>query len=583
MPADDKNLLAYGDNLDVLRRYVRDESVDLVYLDPPFNSNADYNLLYSQQDGTRAAAQIKAFQDTWRWDQAAVAAYESVVEQNDDTSRVLQAFRTILGPSNMLAYLSMMAPRLIELRRVLKPSGSIYLHCDPTASHYLKLLMDAVFLPASFRNEIIWHYRRWTNAQTQFQKMHDVLLFYRAGTGTFNSVLVDPTASQAAVIDRGWNVNKVKDRDGKILQLLVYDREKADMAVGSGKLDLSRYDRIVYRDVAKSAASDTWTDIQYLHSQALERLGYPTQKPVALLERILAASTNPGDVVLDPFCGCGTAVIAAQRMGRRWIGIDVTHHATALIKNRLIEEHGPAVANTLYIIGEPTTVEDAKVLAGDDPFQFQAWSLGLVGARPLNGIKKGADHGIDGRLYFHESEGGVTREILLSVKAGHTGPAHVRDLRGVVEREHAVIGVLISLAGTTTSMRAEAANAGFYEFKGKKYPRLQLRTVAELLDGRGIDYPPTAETVFKPTIWPPESIPAVPRPRRRRKVASRPAAQVPMLPTRAPEPRPVGESPEARRLREEYERRAAALEESASQEAPQSREASKRDRSRQRP
>lgn len=533
MPADDKNLLAYGDNLDLLQRYVAQESVDLVYLDPPFNSNADYNILYGQQDGTRAAAQIKAFKDTWRWDQAAVAAYEGVVVQGGEVSRAMQAFRMLLGASNMLAYLAMMAPRLIKLRETLKPSGSIFLHCDPNAASHLKLLMDAVFGATNFRNEIVWAYSNSGRPRDRYAQKHDVLLCYGRSRKTyFNAAAARVPYSQSYIESHFRDL----DEKGKPVRK---------------RLDAGKW-RTYYPD-AGMIPNDVWTDIPSLNSVATERLGYPTQKPVALLDRVIAGSCPENGVVLDPFCGCGTAVVAAQRTGRRWIGMDITHHATALIKNRLIEEYGASIAHTIRVIGEPTTVEDAAVLAEDDPHQFQAWSLGLVGARPLNGVKKGGDRGIDGQLFFHESEGGITRQILLSVKAGHTGPAHVRDLRGVQEREHAEIGVLISLAQPTQAMRAEAADAGFYEFKGQRYPRLQLRTIADLLGGHGIEYPATAETLFRPTIWPPESIPSVPKVRRQphRKAA------IPATTARVAAAAHGQESASARRLREEYARRVA--------------------------
>jgi len=359
----------------------------------------------------------------------------------------------------MLAYLSMMAPRLIKLRRVLKPTGSLYLHCDPTASHYLKLLLDSVFGANNFRNEIIWHYRRWTGAAKSFLKMHDTLLFYtKSDEYTFNRQFTPYTD---ASLKRKQNYHtRIKGDD-------VYVTHVDERGVGE---------------------NDVWY-IQLLNSQAKERLGYPTQKPEALLERIITASSNPGDVILDPFCGCGTAVAVAERLGRRWIGIDITHLAVGLIKNRLATSFGPDVTKTYRVVGEPETVEDAAVLAHDDPFQFQAWALGLVGARLAGLAKKGGDKGIDGKLYFHEKIESETRQIVFSVKAGHLVPGYLRDLRGVIDREEAEIGVLISFEEPTSGMRSEAASAGFYTSPYGKYPRLQLRTVGQLLDGRDIEYP----------------------------------------------------------------------------------------------
>jgi len=459
------NILYYGDNLDVLRQHVPDESVDLVYLDPPFNSNASYNVLFVERSGEQSAAQIKAFDDTWRWDQAAAAAYEETVEAGGDVSRAMQAFRTILGTNNMLAYLAMMAPRLIELRRVLKPTGSLYLHCDPTASHHLKLLLDSILGPQHFRNEIVWHYRRWTGAARSFLKMHDTIFFYtKTNDYTFNRQFTAYTEKSA---------ERKKNYHTRIKGDEVYVTSVDERGVGE---------------------NDVW-QIPLINSQALERMGYPTQKPEGLLERIIESSSDPGDIVLDPFCGCGTSISVAQRLGRRWIGIDVTALATSLIKTRLRDAFGDAAQ--FHTVGEPITITDAAELAGSDPYQFQWWALGLVGARPVD-EKKGADKGIDGRIYFHDEAGGKTKQIILSVKAGKVQVQHLRDLRGVIDREEAQIGVLISLQTPTAPMRVEAASAGFYESAWGKHPRLQLLTVEELLAGDRIDMPPQqASVTFK--------------------------------------------------------------------------------------
>ncbi len=513
------NVLYYGDNLDILRRYIKDETVDLVYLDPPFNSNQDYNVLFAEKDGTRSAAQIRAFGDTWQWDQASARAYQEVVEAGGKISQVMQAFHSYLGASDMLAYLAMMAPRLAELRRVLKPTGSIYLHCDPTASHYLKVLMDAVFGPVNFRNEIVWQRTSSHNDSRKWMAVHDVILYYsRADRCTWNPTY---TAHDPKYVEQFY---RYQDKRGRyrlheIIRTasmgprpnLAYEykgykpqwgwrmvRPKVEALDNDGRIEWSKTGRPYLRrylsEQEGTPIKTVITDISPVGAQAAERLGYPTQKPEALLERIIKASSSEGDVVLDPFCGCGTTVVAAQRLKRNWIGIDITHLAINLMKRRLHDTFGEQAVFT--VIGEPTSVSDAEELAGEDKFQFEWWALGLVDARPAEG-KKGSDKGIDGRIYFHdEPEGGKTKQIILQVKSGHTGVAHVRDLRGVIERDKAAIGALITMEEPGQPMRTEAADAGFYHSPGwnKDFPRIQLLTIAELLGGKKIDRPPHSVT-----------------------------------------------------------------------------------------
>ncbi len=456
------NILYYGDNLDILKRYIKDESVDLIYLDPPFKSNQDYNVLFAEQNGSRSKAQLKAFEDTWEWNPESARACQEIIEAGGRTSEAMQAFRTFLGASDMMAYLAMMAPRLVELKRVLKATGSIYLHCDPTASHYLKMLMDAVFGGPNFQNEVVWHYRRWTGEARRFQRMHDIILFYAKNRDEvrFNPPYT-PYTQKSAKRKQHYHT-RIKGDD-------VY---------------VTSVDPRGVRD------NDVW-DISVINPAAKERLSYPTQKPEALLERIIQASSNEGDIVLDPFCGCGTTVAAAQRLKRRWIGIDITQAAIVVIKKRLRDTFGDKAIPD--VVGEPVTVSDAEVLAREKPYQFQWWALGLVGARPAE-EKKGADKGIDGRLYFHdEPEGGKTKQVIFSVKAGNPTVAHVRDLRGVVDREKAEIGVLICMIKPTKAMRTEAASAGFYKSPWGNHPRLQILTIAELMEGKRIDLPPSGD------------------------------------------------------------------------------------------
>ena len=510
------NVLYYSDNLDILRRYIADESVDLVYLDPPFNSNATYNVLFAEQDGARAASQIKAFGDTWRWDQEAARTYQETVEAGGDVSRALQAFRTMLGDSNMLAYLAMMAPRLVGLWRVLAPTGSLYLHCDPTASHYLKMLLDGVFGPQNYRTEIVWK-RSSAHSDTkqgrqQHGRIHDVLLFYTKGDDWKWNPLYMPYDEEYVEqfyrhiepeTGRRYRLGDLTGPGGAakgnpqyeimgVTRYWRYSQERMQELIRQGRIVQTRpgavpqYKRYL-DEMPGVPLQDVWNDVRPIGAQAAERLGYPTQKPESLLERIILSSSDEGDVVLDPFCGCGTTVAVAYRLKRQWVGIDVTHLAITLIRSRLRDTFGDKVEQQYEVLGEPVSAPDAEALAQTDPYQFQWWALGLVGARPVE-QKKGADKGIDGRLYFHDGSG-QTQQVVLSVKAGHTGRHHVHELRGVMEREKAAIGVLITMQGATKPMREEAASAGYYESPWGQHPRLQLFTIAALLDGMRIDYP----------------------------------------------------------------------------------------------
>ena len=528
-----ENVLYYGDNLDIITRYVKDESVDLIYLDPPFNSNQNYNVLFKEQDGARAASQIRAFKDTWTWGQEDEAVFADLVTAGGKVADVMQAFRTFLGPCDMLAYLVMMAPRLQEMRRVMKPTASIYLHCDPAASHYLKMLMDAVFGPENFLNEIIWKRTSAHSGSKRWGPVHDVILFYArsaafvwnpvfqeytteyvdgfyrytdeigrfqvgdlTGAGTRNGESGQPWRDvNPTEMGRHWAVpNKVLLETLRKESLTWTVQQKLDALDKQGliywppKGKMPRFKRYL-NEKSGVAVVDVITDINPIGAQAAERLGYPTQKPERLLQRIIKASSNEGDLVLDPFCGCGTTVAAAQTLNRRWIGIDITHLAITLMKKRIKDTFGDSVQ--FRVMGEPVSVPDAAALAASDPYQFQWWALGLVGARPVEG-KKGADKGIDGKIVFQSDGAGKFETVILSVKAGHVTANHVRDLRGVVEREKAAIGVLISMEDPTKPMQTEAVTAGFYESQlwNRKYPKIQLLTVADLLAGKQIDMPP---------------------------------------------------------------------------------------------
>lgn len=525
MPA---NKLYYGDNLDVLRRYVRDESVDLVYLDPPFNSRQDYNVLFAEKDGTRSASQIMAFEDTWEWNQESAQAYETLVENGGRVAEAMVAFHTFLGGSDMMAYLAMMAPRLVELHRVLKETGSIYLHCDPTASHYLKMLMDGIFGPTNFVNEIQWKRSSAHSDAKQgakhFGRVSDCLLFYsKSPARTWNpqytpydKEYVDRDYRRVDSDGRRYRIDNLQGPGGAakgnplyeflgVTRYWRYSKENMERLYKEGRIIQTRpgavpqYKRYL-DEMPGVPVQNIWIDIPVINNRSAEKLGYPTQKPEALLERIILASSNEGDTILDPFCGCGTAIAVAEKLKRHWIGIDITHLAVNLIKTRLRDHFGEEVGKAYDIIGEPVSVKDAAELAKQDPFQFQSWALGLVGARVATSAKKGADRGIDGRLYFHDDKSGKSKQVILSVKAGENiNVAHVRDLRGVIDREKADIGVLISMEKPSKPMMKEAAEAGSYKspFTEERFPRIQILTIADLLKGDQIAYPRLLDATYK--------------------------------------------------------------------------------------
>ena len=505
------NQLFFGDNLHVLRESIADASVDLVYLDPPFNSKRDYNLLFKSPEGGESHAQITAFEDSWHWGEQAEREYGEILQSGHTRmADLISAFRSFLGENDLMAYLVMMANRLLELHRVLKPTGSLYLHCDPTASHYLKLVLDAVFGIENYRNEIIWQRTNVHSDSKTWSKVSDTIFFYSRGSSiVWNSIYCPHTddyiADKYAKSDSDGrkytldNMTSPNPRPNMMYEWKGYPHPP--MGWRYSKETMAKLDaegRIWYPDdkakrprlkryldeMQGTLLGNVWTDIAPINSQAQERLGYPTQKPLALLERILNASSNPGDVVLDPFCGCGTAVHAAQKLGRSWIGIDITHLAISLIEKRL-KDAFPGIAFEVH--GTPKDLEGARDLAERDKYQFQWWACSLVDAQPFQGKKKGADGGIDGLIYFADAVGGkaATQRLVVSVKGGHVTVKQVRDLKGVLDREKAPIGLFVTLEEPTKLMRVEAASAGFYRGgNGKDYPRLQLLTVAELLEGR---------------------------------------------------------------------------------------------------
>ena len=515
------NTLYYGDNLPILKKHIPSESVDLVYLDPPFNSNRSYNVLFREESGGEAEAQITAFADTWHWTQDAERLYNEIVTASLPVSGLISSLRFAIGTNQMMAYLVMMTARLTELHRVLKPTGSLYLHCDPTASHYLKIVLDSIFGVERFCNEIIWkRTSAHANVGKKYGVINDNLLFYTKSAyyiwnqqhseytedhieSSYRFIEEDTgrryasrdltasmqRASSGQLYDwkgirppssRCWSCSKEQMEKFEAQKLIVYSQ--------------NGYPRLkVYLDEMPGVPlQNIWLDLPVISAQSAERLGFPTQKPLALLERIIKASSNEGDVVLDPFCGCGTAIVAAQKLNRQWIGIDVTHLSISLMKYRLKDSYHLEPKKDYNVVGEPEDVQSARQLANDDRYQFQWWALSLIKARPVGGEKKkGTDKGIDGLINFLDDDSGKAKRALVQVKSGHIKSGDIRDLVGVLEREKAEIGIFITLEPPTAPMLKEAVTAGFYHSPGlnRDYPRIQIITIEELLKGSRVDLP----------------------------------------------------------------------------------------------
>jgi DNA modification methylase len=517
------NVLYYGDNLDILRRYIPAESVDLVYLDPPFNSNRTYSAIFADESGRKSDAQIHAFEDSWHWGPTPEAhlAYlkNSTLHQGKvpvGVSQLLAALEFGIGKTPMLAYLVEMAVRLIELHRVLKPTGSLYLHCDPTASHYLKIVLDAIFGPQNFRNEIIWK-RSSAHSDTgqgarHYGRVSDTILFYAMGDANawnqqyapYDDHYVAENYKRRDPDGRLYRIDNIQGPGGaakgnpsyeflgvtrwwrfsKVRMQQLYDEGRIIQTKPGAVPQYKRY----LDEMPGLPIQNIWTDIPVINNRSKEMLGYPTQKPAALLDRIISTSSNPGDVVLDPFCGCGTALVAAQKLGRRWIGIDITYLAVGVMRRRL-QDSFPGLP-PIRVEGQPTEVEGARLLATQVPegrYQFQWWALDEVGALPASGDhKKGSDTGIDGRITFTGADGGLL-QALVSVKSGKPKADDVRVLKAVCEREGAAIGIMVTLDEPTKPMQHEATIAGTYhsDVSGKDYPRIQILSVADLLE-RGL-------------------------------------------------------------------------------------------------
>jgi site-specific DNA-methyltransferase (adenine-specific) len=513
-----KNQLYFGDNLEILRQHIPVDSVDLIYLDPPFNSNATYNMLFKEPSGEQSAAQIAAFEDTWIWGpQSEVAFDEAVMAGPPNLAELLKALRQVLGPSNMLAYLSMMAVRLVEMHRVLKPTGSLFLHCDPTASHYIKLVLDNIFSPKNFRNEIIWERSQPKgHAKLRFSRCHDTIFFYsKSEKSLFNPQYaehdpaylerfyryVEPETGRRYTLDNLLNPHKERPNltyefppGSGTVRVWRWTQERMMEAWKEGRVviaegGVARYKRYL-DEMSGTSIKDLWCDIEHLHGSSREYLGYQTQKPEALLERIIRAGSNEGNVVLDPFCGCGTAVAVAERLKRRWIGIDVTYLAIDLIRKRLQDSFKNELA-PYEEIGIPRDLPSAERLFKLNPFQFECWALAALGARSAR-EKRGADRGIDGVMNLRDEYSGEYKRIILQVKGGHVTVSQVRDLKGVLDREKAEMGVFLTLKRPTRQMREEAAAAGSFldpQFPEHRFPRLQILTIEDLFVGRKVALP----------------------------------------------------------------------------------------------
>ena len=521
-----KNMLYYGDNLPILREYIGDESVDLIYLDPPFNSNRSYNVLFRDESGKDAEAQITAFEDTWHWGQETENTHMDLVQNAPGkVPNMIHALYQFIGANQMMAYLVMMTARLIELHRVLKPPGSIYLHCDPTASHYLKVVMDTIFGFENFINEIFWERSQTRSSISKsYRRAHDVIFFYTKS----NEYMF--TMQYRELSDTSMDNYRFDDTKGRyrLVPLLVSGvrhgitgkpwkgidpnaRGKSGMHWVTTHEKLNEYEKQGLVVFSKSGIpnlkyyltetpgvplNDNWYDIPLIAASSNESLGYPTQKPLALLERIIQASSKEGDVLLDPFCGCGTAIAAAQKLNRKWIGIDITHLSIALMKYRLKDAFNLIEKKDYAVIGEPESIGGAHQLAKDDRYQFQWWALSLVHAKPLGAEgasregKKGSDKGIDGVINFVNEKNQLER-IIIQVKSGHVKSGDIRDLRGTVEREGAAIGAFITLQDPSQDMITEAVSSGHYRSNlwQQNYPRVQILTIEDLLAGKTINMP----------------------------------------------------------------------------------------------
>jgi DNA modification methylase len=496
-------------------------SVDLIYLDPPFNSQRSYNLIYKQLTGLPVPEQEEAFCDAWELDAEKEELIrempQRMLEQGADDDVVvfwrawIQALRGT--QPELLAYIVYMTARLLEMRRILKPTGSIYLHCDSVVTHYIKVMMDAVFGHGNFRSEIIW--KRTTahnDAKRHYGDVSDRLLYYsKTQRYTFHRQY---TAHDPAYVADKYRHTDSQGRRYRLDNLsspsprpnLTYDykgfkphangwrysleRMKQLDAEGrleypkkpGGRMQLRRY----LNEMPGQPVSNLWDDIDPVNSQADERLGYPTQKPLALLDRIIKTSSNEGDVVFDPFCGCGTAIYSAHLNKRHWVGCDIAILSVRIVRDILLQRYGLREDEHYTVDGVPMSVDGAKELFEHDKRQFQHWVVELAGG--FCNKKQSGDQGVDGRIYYETKDG--LRSMVVSVKGGGLNPSYIREVRGTLEADiSAEMAGFICLEKPTKGMLQEAAKAAMYNYLGIDYPRIQIRTVEQLLDGRGFDTP----------------------------------------------------------------------------------------------
>ncbi len=456
------NTLYYGDNLEILRKYIKDESVNFIYLDPPFNSKANYNVLFKDEKG-ESKAQIQAFTDFWQWDDESAKTYDYLVTNPNvpaKISNLISALHSFLGQNEMSAYLVMMAVRLLEMKRVLKQDGSLYLHCDPTASHYIKLILDAIFGDENFRNEIIWAYRTGGAGKHWFASKHDTIFFYSKSSACKFKPL-----KERVYYDKPFFKQKQDEKGRYYADVLLRDVLEGEINI------VNEYGKIEV------------INVKPVLNLSKERLGYPTQKPVGLLEILIKASISKGDIVLDPFCGCGTTIDAAERLGINWIGIDITHLAINLIKRRIREKYPDC---KFEVIGEPKDIEGARDLALKDRYQFEWWALSLIDARPANDKKKGADQGVDGIILLRNPNMKEPIKTIVQVKSGHVKSDMITALKGAMERDKAKYAVFITLEEPTQPMIKEALEKGFETepLTNEKIPKVEIITIKELLEGK---------------------------------------------------------------------------------------------------